>query len=508
MNNKLLLVTAITLLFRESQMANLHENSAGLVRQVLEEVKPPELSLGIDHERDIINNLKATAVFMCEAPRGTQFEASEILQRVKVDTLQDESLYQAFADTISLELSERALERACANLKRSLKSFFRDKKIEEIVNDASYQIKFKRSAIASMPTLVKEIVTKLEPYQVEAEAKDPAVLDEIDLGNLNAVAQIYEDVKQIDNGEGLILTGWQGVNRMLGGGYRRGECWVRGALQHNYKTGADLSEFMHFALFNKPILIDPTKKPLLLRISCEDDLELNAQFMYKYLYENFTGQAADFQAVTKEEMAAYVNQHMTRNGWHIKIRRIEPSLWTYRDLCNYIVELEAEGYEVVVCKVDYLLKIPTTGCDKGATGDDVRNMYERVRNFMSAKSVLFITPHQLSSEAKMLVREGREEFVKQIIGKGYYDGCKRLDQVVDGELYQHIEIVNGKSYLTIQRGKHRKIKQTPKEHLFCVLAFQEIGDIPWDIDKADSTRKKAGGGPIGTKEETPFWDFT
>jgi len=75
------------------------------------------------------------------------------------------------------------------------------------------------------------------------------------------------------------------------------------------------------------------------------------------------------------------------------------------------------------------------------------------------------------------------------------------------ELYIHIEIVNGKSFLTIQRGKHRKIKQTPIEDRYCVLPFHDIGAIRDDLGKADTTRKKIGGGPIGSGEETPWWDI-
>lgn len=60
----------------------------------------------------------------------------------------------------------------------------------------------------------------------------------------------------------------------------------------------------------------------------------------------------------------------------------------------------------------------------------------------------------------MLIRNGMDEqFVAEIKNKGYYDGCRTLDQEVDMELYIHIVKVDGRSYLTLQRGKHRVIKQ-------------------------------------------------
>jgi hypothetical protein len=59
---------------------------------------------------------------------------------------------------------------------------------------------------------------------------------------------------------------------MIQGGFRPGETAVIGALQHKYKTGFTLSIFAQIALFNEPKTEDKTKKPLLLRISFEDEL--------------------------------------------------------------------------------------------------------------------------------------------------------------------------------------------------------------------------------------------
>jgi hypothetical protein len=120
-----------------------------------------------------------------------------------------------------------------------------------------------------------------------------------------------------------------------------------------------------------------------------------------------------------------------------------------------------------------------------------------------------MTPHQLATDAKMLIRNGLDEhFVKEIANKGYYDGCRTIDQEVDMEIYIHKVIVNGKSYLTVQRGKHRVIKQTPEEHKFCVLPFHDVGDIRDDINGPDTSTKKPGAVKMddGT-EKSAFFQF-
>ena len=55
--------------------------------------------------------------------------------------------------------------------------------------------------------------------------------------------------------------------------------------------------------------------------------------------------------------------------------RVNPSEWTHRDLFNYVLKLEADGFEVHATFVDYLAKLPTTGCNvSGPSGTDFRDM--------------------------------------------------------------------------------------------------------------------------------------
>ena len=507
MDNKLLLVKSCTLLYRESLITGKTENSSDIVRTVLENIKLADVNIDINSDRDILVALKHTTIEMCDNPIDHEYEKDELLQRLKMNSGDDEKLYDAFFQGIDPELSETSLKRTVVNIRKSIHNHFREQKVDEILSKASMQFKFHREKIKNVNQFVAELCGQLEPFQFDASKLDPAIISDIDTSNLDDVKNVFETVKSETDGRSILKTGWQGINRMLNGGFRRGEEWVIGALQHKYKTGFSLSLFKQIALYNVPVMLNPTKKPLLLRISFEDALTLNFQFLYQTLKEQETGEKAEIHGIGTDEMAEYVTKRLSVNGYHTRFMHVNPSLWTYKDICNKILELEDEGYEVHMCMVDYLIKLPTTGCDIGPMGHDIRNLYERIRNFMSSRKILFITPHQLSTDAKVLIRDGRNEFVKELTGRGYYSGTKQLDQVVDGELFIHIEILNKESYLTVQRGKHRIIEQTPVEHQYCVLKFHSIGGIPDDFGKADTTRKKVGGGHIGSVDETPFFSF-
>lgn len=515
MDLKLLLVNSITLLYRESQQVGHTNNAAEDVLKVVEEVKSPEMTLGReikDRTSEVLMNLKETAFYMASQSHSAVYEPNELLQRLKMNCGDDDITFEALQSGILPELSENALKRTCINLRNQIRNYFREKDVVDIITKAFNKVRFNKTKIASMPGFVMELSEQLSPYISNHIEKDPAVVDEVDFSNQEEVANIFKSVKEAEEGNTVLRTGFQGKNRMLDGGYRRGEAVVTAALQHNFKTGGNLTDFRQIAVYNTPILRDPTKKPLLIRISFEDSLVENFTFLYDQFYHNEHRNdphriSPDLNGFTKDELAEYVIPRMTANGFHVRMMRVNPSEWTYLDIQNKVLQMESEGFEVIALFVDYLAMVPTTGCINTTIGSDIRDMYRRMRNFCAPRHILFVTPHQLSSDAVKLVREGHNNLVKLLPGKNYYDGCQRLAQEVDLEIFQHIEYVNGKAYLTFQRGKHRKTRQTPRIDHYFALQLHDVGNLLDDIDGPDTTLRKPGAGPIGSSRETQVWDF-
>ncbi len=232
-----------------------------------------------------------------------------------------------------------------------------------------------------------------------------------------------------------------------------------------------------FVKYNTPMMINPKKKPLILFITLENTISQNILWLYASFKENETGEYCDIRDINVDEAVEYLKGKFEANGFHVKMRRFNPTEFTYRDLFSLLLK-----YEAMMNK---------TGCVKDTIGGDQRDLWRRVRNFTNPRKILFLSPHQLSSEAKNLVRQNIPNFVKEIANKGYYDGCKVIDQEVDGELYIHIEKRNGSSNLTVQRGKHRKSgRLTPDEDQYVVLPFFDVGSIRDDIESGDLSLKK------------------
>lgn len=508
MKDILLLIRAITLLFRESQLDIGATSSPEIVKEVALTVKPPDMSVGSsDNDRDMVMGLRSIAIGMATDEIATKYVVEDLLQKVRMLTRHDESLYDSLKEGIFGDMPEESLRIITTNIRQELNLYLREVQALNIIREHSRKASFQREDIASLPEFIANFRSALEQYESNIKERDPAIVGEVKLSDNDRVEAVFRQAKELNNEDGIMKTGWQGINRMTQGGFRRGEEIVIGALQHNFKTGFTLSLFKQVALYNKPYMIDPKKKPLLIRISFEDPLSLNFPFLYRNIKENETGKFADIGNTPVDEMAAFVQQKLSINGYEIMLVHVNPSLWGYRDVQNYVLGLEAEGYEIHMLMLDYLNMLDRRGLENtGPMGSNIRDLFRRMRNFCSPRKITLITPHQLSTEAKMLIRQGNEEsFVRDIANKGYYDSCKTIDQEVDMEIYIHIVKADNKSWLTVQRGKHRLITQTKEEYKYCVLPFEDIGDIRDDVNSADTSRKKPAGPIDGQK--AGFWDF-
>lgn len=509
MDNRLLLVKSATLLYRESLLPGRTENSADLVRSVLENVKIADISVTLNKERDIQIALKSTVLEMCENEVSHEYEKQDLLQRLKMNCFGDDDLYESLLQGIDTDIAEASVKRSVVNIRKSISNHFREQQVDEMLMKAAGQFRHNRDKIKDVGIWISELTAQLEPFSMtRGNDVDPAIISSIDIGDEKSTSAAFQAIKDASKGQSILKTGLQDLNDMLQGGLRRGETTVIGALQHKYKTGFSLTVYKGVALYNTPLMRDPTKKPLLLRISFEDDATLNLQFLYQSLKEGETGEKVSVDGISVEDLSAYVKEKMQVNGYHVHLLRVDPTRWTYLNICNYIINVEAQGYEVHMCMLDYLAMIPTTGCSVGPMGSDLRDMFRRMRNFCAPRGISLVTPHQLSTEAKQLIRENRQDFVKEIAEKGYWDKCKTIDNEVDLEIYIHIEKFNKRSYLTIQRGKHRLPTIIDDEKKFVVYPFHDIGGIKDDINGDRTGSRKVGGKVIGAENDgRPDWEF-
>lgn len=509
LDSKLLLLNSICLLYRESELPGAHDRSCDLVRQALALVKLPNTQqVLLDPTSQILSGLKRLAGTMADDPNDHVYEENEILQQVKLICGEDLALYEAFERGLMSGLSESALKRVCVNMRRTLANHLRNENVKNFIQQANAKLQFRPEEITDMRKFVGEHLALLEPYMQDASQEDPAVLTRVNFSDVASITSAYNDVRAQADGSAILRTPWQGINRMLRGGFRRGEQWVISALPHMNKSGFTLDLYRGVCTHNVPLMLDVNKKPLILFYTFENTTEVNMQYLYTKFKanENRTVVTEDtLKDIPAEEVAAYVYQQMGVSGYHTEMIKVDPTKWSYQALCNDVLAYEAKGFEVHAVFADYLYMLPTVGCTQGPMGHDVRDMFRRTRAFFNAKKILFVTPHQISTMGKQLVRNGESDFVKSLPGKGYYAGSSQIDQEADGEIFLHIEKLGGRAYQTYQRGKHRLVGQTPPIDQYCVHLFDQYLGILDDVNGDDTTLRHVGGGKVGSADEKPFW---
>jgi hypothetical protein len=478
------------------------------VEKLLEGIKLPEAEVGlIVSERDIIGGLYNISRKLMVAVGDNIPTAQDLLTEIRLHCATEIDIYEAFKEGISGTLDAETLKKRIVYQRRELKAFLFSSTAIKQVTDAAYKLKFKPHEIEDQDTFLRDLAASIESSITKSDKKDAAILSSIDMGKKETVVAAASRVRDEDSGVGKLSTHLQGLNDMCNGGFRRGEFIMTSALPHMNKTGFGLDVFEGVARFNEPYLFDVKKKPLLLRISFEDDVEMNFNHLFKHMWERENNEIATTADKDPEAIAEYVMKRMTETGWHVHMHKVDPSMWTIFDVFAFVRELEADGYEVAMCMLDYMRKMPTTGCMQGVAGFDVRDMARRSRNFFNSRKTTFYTPHQVSTQGKEISRMTPNGFVKMLPNGGFYDGCKSLDAEIDLEIFQHIEQLNGHKYLTLQRGKHRNAPQIPEDKKYIVYAFNDIAGIPPDIGKENTVLRKVGGKRQGQEsEEYSFMD--
>lgn len=500
MEPKLLLVHALLLLYWENKLDTRTEGSRELVREVLETIKPPENTLDTDSDRHVIVGLKNTIISMLKDDPALPIDKLILLQRIRLNTKNDDGLYQMIVQSLEGEPTQDILRRLCVDYARSLMEARKTKSFIDMVRKWATDIVYgDPNNFGKISDLALKMQAELDPFIHGAAGAGisaiAGMVDYVDFDDIDSIRELFQKAKEESSLDGIMRTGYQAINRMMGdyGGLRRGDFIVVGAFQHNYKTGFTLNLTRQVAIYNTPYMIDPKKKPLILHISSENHLTDNLMLMAEGLYENSRHEAFDRYAMTDEEASQFIRTETSATGYTLKMHKVNPSEFTYSSLFQLIMEYESQGYEIHLMTIDYLNMFNKAGCVSNFTGADTRDLFRRVRNFCSVRKITCITPHQISMDAKILQRSGMDLIVKELVGKSYWDSCKTIDQEVDIELLINIEIVDGRKYLTVQRGKHRKSGPvTPLRDLFCILPFHPIGAVRDDINTVDLSVKKLG----------------
>ncbi len=502
MDSRLLIVKAITLVFREREPEEPLYDSSSLVKDALSIIthKTDNIASQDFSGVDPIVELRSTLNRLISHKKEGKLNKSELLQRLRINTDGDDVLYNALLDGIEADLNAEERDELCRQNRMAIKAFIDEAKAQELIKTAYHLLRFNDGSVQA-GNVIAEMMNKLEPYRhIGAGAITRSRgYSEVTISKPDSVKKVFKQIKDLKGGQLGMRLGMQGLNDMAGeaGKFQRGDFWLVPAPSYSYKTGTMKVFVRQLAMHNTPHMIDITKKPLIVFWSLENENTDILRAVYVAIWSLLYGTEVDIDSVDEEEVAAFVHEHLGRNGYDVKFIRSNPADTGYAEIMDACDTWKQEGYEIHSMIIDYVAKMSTKGCIQGPMGSDHVDLTSRLRNYFSVEYILGWSPWQLNGEARRMRDDGVPNVVRRFGGSGaFYSKAKDVYQEIDGEMVCNIRVINGVSYLEYYLGKNRNNSNIRESRKYAMFALDECTGLRDDIDGKDTriTKPPVAGG--------------
>lgn len=486
MNTREVLINTILLQYRESERGVLNNT---IPEWVLTTIRDSEGS-GAVLSADPIKELKEIIRWTTDREQSEKIDKRELLSKVKLAVPEETVILEVLDDNMFEVDDPIEITTECVRITKKLAEYKKQVETIEVIKSASKDVMFSDK---NPRHLAVELIDKLNGLVSGGDLEVEGHVATVSVSNVTALADAIRQGIEASSVDGALTTGWQGMNRMCGrpNGFRRGDFICFGALQHNYKSGTLLKLAKHFARYNKPYMIDANLKPLIVHISLENNVGDNTIQLFRDLRaDEFPDEEVLVEDINPEEAATYVKERMEEMGYHFEMHREEPGAFNIQSFRTLLDNYRSNGYEIHAVVLDYMNLMGKHGCIGGNDATLIRDLFRQARSYTNPKMITLVTAHQLSGEAKFLIRQGIPNFVEEVAGKSYWDSCKSIDQELDLEVIQHIEKRGDKKYLAFAQGKFRSTDIVPEVDKYYAQLFHPVGAIRDDIDgEAEFIRK-------------------
>lgn len=459
-------------------------------------------------ETGSLQKLRGILIWMKGKGQDFTFDHTDLMARIRVACGDNDRLYGLFENLIEKPHDPEDAARRLDNCLGDLYEFVAVEEFSELLRKASRAVSFDREKIGDLSAFKEELSKKLQDLSVGGKRRAAMIGRHIDISDITGVEEVYAIAQMAIDPRAILKLGYKAMNRMTGDqeGARRGEWSNVSALPGQNKSGNLLDTFIAMCIFNSPVLFDESKKPLHIYTTIEDKAELVMQKLYVLLKQHEHDKPVIIKGLDPREMAEYVFSRLTANGWNVRIVEL-PGGTPVADYVDMLRGYQDDGFEIVSAGCDYINLLGKENLPAVVAGDEVQLAHRYVRSFTSPANIYHYTAHQLSTDAKTLARQFPDDYVKRLAGKGYYEGCKKLDTEFDFEYIVAKTLNGGFTWQEFQWSKHRKMGATDEAVKYFALKFQELPMIGFKFDfdlDIDLSYRKIGARSTGQQGEA--WD--
>lgn len=337
----------------------------------------------------------------------------------------------------------------------------------------------------------RDNVERLRPSEEDHKV---SYLDFSDKDNITRALKVYET----NNVSSKFVTGWQGLNRALGGGFALGSSIVLNALAYSAKS-LMLLNFVRWVV----TLNDAPKQyrnPVCILYSLENETPQNLKLLFTSMYINkFRKEPPGDWDLDK--IANFCFEEAKSHGWRLVIDRRLGTDFGYSELVASYQSYVARGWTPLVIVIDYMNMMRKGGIKGQNDRNDlmIRELYTNVRNFLANQPCTLVTAHQLNRKAAEMARLNPYGAVKKF-GPDMLSDSTDPQREVDITFYQHKEKdTSGRWWLTFNLSKDRYHHNTPEQDKFFAYMFDPILGIMDDLGREDKSATNINAVPVEEK---------
>lgn len=270
---------------------------------------------------------------------------------------------------------------------------------------------------------------------------------------------MYDTYNILSSPRRKLVTGMQGMNELLGGGFENGRCYVYFGLPAEGKSSVILNMIYQIKKYNRDYKTkDPTKRPCIVLLTMENTVTESVE----RLFGMATGRESMVDITPDEAISALRNEgelYLTDVSPIDIIIKFKPSNSVDTSYLYTLTEdLEDQGMEVIAMFQDYIGRIRST-----ERLQDTRLEYgaivDEFKTYAEIKDVPVISVAQLNRDASRHIDEGRKasksDLVRLIGRSNISESMLILNNIDAGFMIAPEVTKTGERYLGIQRIKIR-----------------------------------------------------
>jgi replicative DNA helicase len=310
----------------------------------------------------------------------------------------------------------------------------------------------------------KEIIDTLENKFIDSEGCVKDELMDFNSNDESFRTVLGDSITKINKPSSVLKSGVQLKNKMLDGGYHSGRFYLYLGLPGGFKSGELLNLALDFKKYNKSIIKEMDKTPVILFVTQENSIRETIERIWGYY--NGDDSEKELKNYSVEEAFEALKEFGFSDGIPIMMKYRKSKSISTKDVEKMIQKINGDGEHHVICVIhDYLKRIRSTEKfdslyeELGAVCDEFCNMAKYF-------DIPVISASQFNRDGYLKIEEA--------IKKSKSDPLKDLTTSNIGE---SVRLVDNSDYII---SVHRKPDPVTGELMIAYNLLKQRGKPPKD----------------------------